>query len=180
MANFIQLYCSINVKKKISNSMECSFPFLQLLLKCSQFFLPCSNGVDHIVIEWFVFKRTLKIVYFHPHFHGKEHISLDQVAHGPILALNTSRNGASTTSLGNLFQCLILCGISSPLQITFQQCFMRVFFSFSNTCLVFFVRQRCHLVADRWKLYQTVLILVEKRSQFFSNISSIVCPTIIH
>jgi len=47
----------------------------------------------------------------HPSCNGQEHLSLDQVAPSKApsnLTLNTSKDGAFKTSLGNLLQCLII------------------------------------------------------------------------
>ncbi|KAK4815341.1 hypothetical protein QYF61_000173 [Mycteria americana] len=48
------------------------------------------------------------------------HLPLDQVDQSPNLDLNTSRDGASTTSLGNLFRCLITLTDFNPWYSTKQ------------------------------------------------------------
>ena len=57
--------------------------------------------MNHRIIEW------LKIIKFQPLCHGQGHFPLHQILKVPSnLALNTSREGTSTMSLGNLCQCL--------------------------------------------------------------------------
>jgi len=61
------------------------------------------------IIEWVGLKGSFKDHLFQPLFRGQGHLSLDQVPQNPALsslAWNTSRDGASTTSLGNRFWCL--------------------------------------------------------------------------
>ena len=60
----------------------------------------------HRIMEWFGLEGTLKDL-VQPPGHGQGHLSLGQVTESPVhLTLNTSKDGASTTSLGDLFQCL--------------------------------------------------------------------------
>jgi len=54
---------------------------------------------NHRIIEWPGLKRTTVMMEFQPPCYVQGHQPPDQ-------ALNASRDGASTTSLGNLFQCV--------------------------------------------------------------------------
>jgi len=50
---------------------------------------------------------TFKITYFQPPCYRKEQLPLDHIAQSPIQpGLEVSREGAFTTPLGNMFQCL--------------------------------------------------------------------------
>lgn len=61
---------------------------------------------NHRVIEWFELQGTFQISPQLP-CHGLGHLPLNQDAQGLIyLVLNTSGEQSSTTSLGNLVQCL--------------------------------------------------------------------------
>jgi len=58
------------------------------------------------IIECFVSEGTFRGHLAQPPCHKQGHLQLDQVSQSPIQpALNVSKDGASTTSLGNLFQC---------------------------------------------------------------------------
>ena len=68
-------------------------------------FAPCLPRI----IEWLGLEGTSRVIKFQPPCHRQGCQSLDQVLDQiawapPDLALNTSRNGTTTTSLGNLFQ----------------------------------------------------------------------------
>mgnify|MGYP001854006266 CR=1 FL=1 len=57
--------------------------------------------VAHRIIEWPGLKRTTMIIEFQPPYYVQGHQPHDQASSS--LALNASRDGASSTSLGNLF-----------------------------------------------------------------------------
>jgi len=64
-------------------------------------------NLDHRIIEWPGLKRTIMTIEFHPPYYVQGHQPLDQAAQSHIsLALNASRVGVSTASLGNLLQCV--------------------------------------------------------------------------
>lgn len=80
------------------------------------------------ILEGFVLEATLKIIQFEPPCCGQGHLLPDQVAL-PNLALNTARDGASTTSLGNVCQCLITFTVNNFLLISnLNQLFFIIFF----------------------------------------------------
>ena len=59
------------------------------------------------VIEWLGLEGTFKVTQLQPPSIGRDISHQTALLTAPSsLALNTSREGASTTSLGNLFQCL--------------------------------------------------------------------------
>jgi len=58
--------------------------------------------------EWLRLERALKMINFQPHAMGRSATQQLRLPRFPSnLALSTSRNGASTASLGNLYQGLI-------------------------------------------------------------------------
>ena len=58
----------------------------------------------HRIIRWLRLERTLKTIQFQRPDMGR--VATCKLRASSSLALNTSRDGASTASLGNLFQCL--------------------------------------------------------------------------
>jgi len=65
-----------------------------------------QSSVLHRIIECFGLERTFRAHIAQPPCSEQGHLQLDQVAQSPIqLPLNVSRDGVSTASLGNLFQC---------------------------------------------------------------------------
>ena len=62
---------------------------------------------NHRIIEWPELKRTTMIIEFQPPAMCRvTNLQIRLPRATSSLALNASRNGASTTSLGNLFQCV--------------------------------------------------------------------------
>ena len=61
----------------------------------------------HRNIEWFGLQGTSKVIQFQPPTMARDTFHQTRLLRAPSnLALNTSREGAGTASLGNLFQCL--------------------------------------------------------------------------
>ena len=59
------------------------------------------------IIEWFVLEGILKTIQFQPPAMGRDTSHQNRLLKAlSSLASNTCRDGASTASLGNLFQCL--------------------------------------------------------------------------
>jgi len=70
---------------------------------------PCGSlpTSDHRIIEWPGLKRTTMIIEFEPPAMCRVANHQTRLPRATSsLALNASRDGASTTSLGNLFQCI--------------------------------------------------------------------------
>ena len=66
-----------------------------------------KESLNHRVIEWLEMEGTLKIIPFQPPAIGRDTSLQTMLLTAPSsLALSVSREGASTASLGNLFQCL--------------------------------------------------------------------------
>jgi len=65
----------------------------------------CPSTPNGGIIESFQLEGVLKDHLVQLLYNGQGHLQLDQVAQSPM-TLNVSRNRASTTSLGNLFQYL--------------------------------------------------------------------------
>ena len=67
----------------------------------------CSSWLgNHRIIERSGLEVTLKIIWFQPPCHEQGHLHQTRLLRAPTnLALNTSREGADTASLGNLGQC---------------------------------------------------------------------------
>ena len=67
------------------------------------------------VIEWLGLEKTLKIIELQPPAVGRVAIHEIRLPGAPAnLVLNTSRDGAPTALLGNLFQCLTALGTEFP------------------------------------------------------------------
>ena len=84
-------------------------PSLEVLRNCGDVALRDVAGVEsknHRIIEWPGLKRTTVTIWFQPPAMcrvAKHQTRLPRATSS--LALNASRDGASTASLGNLFQC---------------------------------------------------------------------------
>ena len=69
------------------------------------------------VIEWFGLEGTFKTIWFQPPAIGRDtSLQIGLLTAPSSLALNASREGTSTTSLGNLFQ-----GLTT---LTVKNCFL--------------------------------------------------------
>ena len=69
--------------------------------------LNSCKEINHGIVELFELDRTFKGHLIHFPCKERGHLQLDQVAQsGPALNLSVSRNGAITTSLSNMVQCL--------------------------------------------------------------------------
>ena len=63
--------------------------------------------MNHRITDWFRLEGTLKPIQFHPPAMGRDTSHQPRLPKAPSsLALSTSRDGASTASLGSLCQCL--------------------------------------------------------------------------
>ena len=78
------------------------------------------NQSLHRIIEWPGLKRTSKVIWFQPPCYVQGRQPPDQAAQSHILAMNASRDGASTTSLGNLFLCVTILCVKNFLLTTTQ------------------------------------------------------------
>ena len=78
-----------------------------VILLCHPFLsFPLQKKTIHRIIEWPGLKRTIMIIEFQPPCYVQGHQPLEQAAQSHIQpGLECISGGASTTSLGNLFQC---------------------------------------------------------------------------
>jgi len=78
-----------------------------------------------VLIEWFGLEGTIKISSSHPSPIDRDTSLYTRLLKAPSsLALNASRVGASTSSLGNLFQCLTTLTVRISFLISSQRHFL--------------------------------------------------------
>ena len=104
-----------NIQPMYSNieSMEAKYP-----LQPNSWYLFCYTGV-HRIIEWPGLKRTTMLIQFQPPAICRVTNQQPRLPRATSsLALNVSRDGASTASLDNLFQCFTTLWVKNLLLIS--------------------------------------------------------------
>lgn len=105
---FLKVGCFICKERRIISWVVLVFSFslfIHILLKCLKdcFHWHSCDGKFFTYVCWFGLEGFLKITQFQYPCHGQDYFSLDRTAAGPSnLALDTSREGTSVTSLVNL------------------------------------------------------------------------------